>query len=288
MGQRRRRHPRAGRHRQHPHVVERLPDRRQPAGLRDGGLRDGAGVVRAIGTRATGPPATRSSSSAGSRSWRRSSVGRCWSGWSTPAGSPRRRLPLVAVAFLVLRRREPAMERPFRVPGGTPSAWSPSVLTPRARARCSCPGMPAALIWPYEWLILGRWSVAACAGAPAALVGPAPQAEQSSPPLVRAAAPLLYQRSHRRGRPALGGSAWREHPDGVTPDGIGTGADKRAVQAAQLQRAALVGVDETGRVAPYRSTNLAQPVCGYLDTRRRPRCRRPAGPGGGCPPTGRG
>lgn len=62
----------------------------------------------------------------------------------------------VALSFLVLRYREPDMERPYRV-----RHWK---FTGIAAFVLSCgigllfmPFSPAALIWPYEWLIVGGW-----------------------------------------------------------------------------------------------------------------------------------
>ena len=63
---------------------------------------------------------------------------------------------LVAVTFLVLRRREPGMERPFRVSSGNVVGGLAAVLS-LGLAVLFLPGMPAALIWPYEWIILGAW-----------------------------------------------------------------------------------------------------------------------------------
>jgi len=63
---------------------------------------------------------------------------------------------LVAVTFLVLRRHEPEMERPFRVANGQVVGVLAGVLS-LGLAVLYLPGMPAALIWPYEWVILGAW-----------------------------------------------------------------------------------------------------------------------------------
>lgn len=63
---------------------------------------------------------------------------------------------LVAVTFLALRRLEPDMERPFRVSGGGVVGSLAAVLS-LGLAILFLPGMPAALIWPYEWVILGVW-----------------------------------------------------------------------------------------------------------------------------------
>lgn len=66
---------------------------------------------------------------------------------------------LVAVTFLVLRRREPDMERPFRVSNGRMVGTLAAVLS-LGLAVLFLPGLPAALIWPYEWIILGVWWLA--------------------------------------------------------------------------------------------------------------------------------
>jgi amino acid transporter len=63
---------------------------------------------------------------------------------------------LVSVSFLVLRRREPDMPRPFRVPAGPVVGWAAAVLS-LGLAVLYLPGMPAALVWPAEWLIVGIW-----------------------------------------------------------------------------------------------------------------------------------
>lgn len=63
---------------------------------------------------------------------------------------------IVASSFLVLRRREPSMERPFRVPGG-PGVGVAAVLLSTGLAVLYLPGMDAALEWPYEWLMVGVW-----------------------------------------------------------------------------------------------------------------------------------
>ncbi len=62
----------------------------------------------------------------------------------------------VALSFLVLRRKEPDMERPYRVRHGRAiglAAFASSV----AIAVLFLPFSPAALVWPYEWVIVGGW-----------------------------------------------------------------------------------------------------------------------------------
>lgn len=65
---------------------------------------------------------------------------------------------LVTWSFLKLRRREPEMERPFRVPAG----WvlgCVGLIASFGMALLYLPDMPAALVWPQEWLMLGLWFV---------------------------------------------------------------------------------------------------------------------------------
>lgn len=63
---------------------------------------------------------------------------------------------LVALSFLLLRKREPEMERPFRVRSGKAVGVAAAVLS-LGLAVLFLPGMPSALIWPYEWIIVGLW-----------------------------------------------------------------------------------------------------------------------------------
>ncbi len=63
---------------------------------------------------------------------------------------------MVAATFLALRRREPDMERPFTVSNGLVVGGLAAVSS-LGLAVLFLPGMPAALIWPSEWLILGAW-----------------------------------------------------------------------------------------------------------------------------------
>lgn len=63
---------------------------------------------------------------------------------------------LVAVSFVVLRKREPNMARPFRA-GKSSMVGVIAIVLSVGMAVLYLPGMPAALIWPYEWLIIGGW-----------------------------------------------------------------------------------------------------------------------------------
>ena len=61
-----------------------------------------------------------------------------------------------ANAFLRLRKTEPALERPFRIGPYKIVGWLAVILS-AGFVLLYFPGMPAALIWPYEWIILGGW-----------------------------------------------------------------------------------------------------------------------------------
>jgi len=64
----------------------------------------------------------------------------------------------VAVSFLVLRVREPGMNRPFRVVRGSLVGWGALILS-IAITLAYLPGSPAALVWPYEWAIVLAWTL---------------------------------------------------------------------------------------------------------------------------------
>jgi basic amino acid/polyamine antiporter, APA family len=65
---------------------------------------------------------------------------------------------MVAISFLVLRRNEPEMERPFRA-GRGPIIGVVAVILSIGIGVQYLPGMPAGLIWPYEWIIVLVWWV---------------------------------------------------------------------------------------------------------------------------------
>jgi len=65
---------------------------------------------------------------------------------------------LVAVSFIVLRRREPDMKRPFQATGGL-FLGGFGVIASIGMAALYLPGMPAALVWPQEWLMVLAWFV---------------------------------------------------------------------------------------------------------------------------------
>ncbi len=69
---------------------------------------------------------------------------------------------LVAVSFLVLRRREPDMPRPYRAGRSAAVGWG-ALAAAAGIGLLFLPGSPAALIWPYEWIIVGGWTLAGLA-----------------------------------------------------------------------------------------------------------------------------
>lgn len=85
---------------------------------------------------------------------------------------------MVIVCFLVLRRREPDMERPFRVRAGTPVGVTAFVLA-FGLFLLYLPGMPAALSWPNEWgMVLAWWLGGAALMWRLPRVSPGPNAEE--------------------------------------------------------------------------------------------------------------
>jgi APA family basic amino acid/polyamine antiporter len=65
---------------------------------------------------------------------------------------------IVAISFLVLRKREPDMPRPFRLKAGRFVGWT-ALLLSCALLLVYLPWSPAALIWPHEWAIVFGWAV---------------------------------------------------------------------------------------------------------------------------------
>jgi amino acid transporter len=60
---------------------------------------------------------------------------------------------MVALSFVVLRRKEPEMPRPYRVPYGSFVGYTAFALA-LGMAMLYLPGSPSALAWPHEWMIL--------------------------------------------------------------------------------------------------------------------------------------
>lgn len=65
---------------------------------------------------------------------------------------------MVALSFVVLRKKEPQMARPFKVQAGNLVGYLAVILS-ALFILLYLPGSPAALVWPYEWLIFLGWSV---------------------------------------------------------------------------------------------------------------------------------
>jgi APA family basic amino acid/polyamine antiporter len=65
---------------------------------------------------------------------------------------------LVTASFLKLRYSEPDMPRPFKLSGGLFFGWF-GLFASLLMASLYLPGMPAALVWPQEWLLVLTWFV---------------------------------------------------------------------------------------------------------------------------------
>ncbi|WP_407640134.1 APC family permease [Bacillus massiliglaciei] len=63
---------------------------------------------------------------------------------------------LVALSFILLRKKEPNMARPFKAGKQNAIGWIALVLS-LGFITLYMPGMPAALVWPYEWIMVGIW-----------------------------------------------------------------------------------------------------------------------------------
>lgn len=65
---------------------------------------------------------------------------------------------MVAASFLILRKKAPNMERPFFLRGGSTIGIIALIMS-TGIIILYMPGMPSALIWPYEWVIIIVWSI---------------------------------------------------------------------------------------------------------------------------------
>lgn len=65
---------------------------------------------------------------------------------------------MVAISFVILRKKEPEMERPFKVSGGSTVGYLAIALSIFFIV-LYLPGMPAALLWPYEWAMVLGWVI---------------------------------------------------------------------------------------------------------------------------------
>lgn len=64
----------------------------------------------------------------------------------------------VAISFLVLRHKEPELERPFKVSHPNLVGWGAVILS-LGLLNAFMPWSPSALAWPAEWLTIVIWSV---------------------------------------------------------------------------------------------------------------------------------
>jgi len=64
----------------------------------------------------------------------------------------------VVISFFVLRRNEPGLDRPLKLPFGYAFGAAALVLT-LGFIGLYLPGGPSALLWPYEWLIVLFWAL---------------------------------------------------------------------------------------------------------------------------------
>ena len=78
--------------------------------------------------------------------------------WFVDAGSFGLMIAYIAVtaSFLMLRYKEPNMNRPFKAPGGKLLGWF-GLVASLMMLSLYFPGMPAALVWPQEWLMVIVW-----------------------------------------------------------------------------------------------------------------------------------
>ena len=63
---------------------------------------------------------------------------------------------LVAWSFIKLRKTEPEMKRPFRA-AKSPVYGYLALIMSFGFIALYLPGMPAALVWPYEWIMIAGW-----------------------------------------------------------------------------------------------------------------------------------
>lgn len=64
----------------------------------------------------------------------------------------------VCYAFIKLRKHEPDLERPYRAPLGSLMGWG-GLLACFGMCVIFLPTMPSALVWPYEWALIGGWAI---------------------------------------------------------------------------------------------------------------------------------
>jgi APA family basic amino acid/polyamine antiporter len=64
----------------------------------------------------------------------------------------------VVASFLVLRRNEPELDRPYKLPFGLLTGFAALILS-IGLILLYLPGSPSALVWPQEWGIILFWSI---------------------------------------------------------------------------------------------------------------------------------
>ena len=81
--------------------------------------------------------------------------------WFVDAGSLGLMVSYIFVcgSFLLLRYNEPDMPRPYQAPGGKLLGWF-GLLSSLLMMSLYLPGMPAALVWPQEWIMVIGWFAA--------------------------------------------------------------------------------------------------------------------------------
>src|SRR5699024_7951756 len=65
---------------------------------------------------------------------------------------------MVAISFLILRKKELNSVRPFYLKGRPVIGWI-AIIMGMGIGALYMPGMPSALIWPYEWVIIIVWTI---------------------------------------------------------------------------------------------------------------------------------
>jgi len=65
---------------------------------------------------------------------------------------------LVTISFVILRKKEPDMDRPFKVTAGR-TVGVLAIIMSIFLITLYFPGMPSALVWPYEWAIILGWTI---------------------------------------------------------------------------------------------------------------------------------
>lgn len=65
---------------------------------------------------------------------------------------------MVAISFIILRKKEPKLHRPFKLAGGTLLGWIAAIMALGITV-LYMPGMPSSLVWPYEWGIVFVWVI---------------------------------------------------------------------------------------------------------------------------------